>query len=133
MRLGKTRRDLRGLLVVRNRFLNPARLREHIRQIVMRLGISRPETEGLFKVCCRVFDLDRLRDVFADVAGGTVAEGARLFVKVLPVRHHCQNCGCDFEASRADCPCPECRHPHTEMMRGEELRLLDVELDDNAA
>jgi len=82
---------------------------------------------------CRVFDLDRLRDVFADVAGGTVAEGAQLFVKVLPVRHHCQNCGCDFEASRADCPCPECRHPHTEMMRGEELRLLDVELDDNAA
>ncbi len=80
----------------------------------------------------RVFDLERLREVFAEVARGTVAEGAQLFVKVLPVRHHCQNWGCDFEASRADCPCPECGHPHTEMMGGEELRLLEVELDDSA-
>jgi hydrogenase nickel incorporation protein HypA/HybF len=80
----------------------------------------------------RVFDLERLSEVFADVARGTVAEGAQLLVKVLPVRHHCQNCGCDFQASRADCPCPECGHPHTEMMGGEELRLLEVELDDSA-
>lgn len=81
----------------------------------------------------RVFDQERLSEVFAEVARGTVAEGAQLFVKVLPVRHHCQNCGCDFEASRADCSCPECGHPHTEMMGGEELRLLEVEFDDSAA
>ena len=77
--------------------------------------------------------LERLRDVFADVAPGTVAEGATLFAKVLPFRHYCQNCGCDFEASRTDCPCPECGHPHTEIRGGEELRLHEVELDDSAA
>jgi hydrogenase nickel incorporation protein HypA/HybF len=81
----------------------------------------------------RVLDLDRLRHTFTDVARGTVAEGAELLVKVLPVSHHCQNCGCDFGASRTDCPCPACGHPHTEVRGGEELRVLDVELDDSAA
>jgi hydrogenase nickel incorporation protein HypA/HybF len=80
----------------------------------------------------RVLDVDRLQSVFAVVSRGTVAEGARLSVKVLPVRHHCQNCGRDFEGPSTDCPCPECRHPHTEMMGGEELQLLNMELADVA-
>ena len=80
----------------------------------------------------RVFDLDRLQAAFAQAARGTVAEGAQLSVKVLPVRHHCQNCGHNFEASARDCPCPECGHPHTEMIGGEELQLVEMELSDVA-
>jgi hydrogenase nickel incorporation protein HypA/HybF len=80
----------------------------------------------------RVLDLDRLQIVFATAARGTVAEGARLCIKVLPVRHHCRNCGNDFEASQAERPCPECGHPYTEMIGGEELQLLHMELADVA-
>ncbi len=80
----------------------------------------------------RVLDIDRLQAVFATAARGTVAEGALLSVKILPVRHHCQNCGNNFEASGAERPCPDCGHPHTEMIGGEELRLLDMELTDVA-
>ena len=80
----------------------------------------------------RVFDLDRLQTVFAVAARGTVAEGAQLSVKVLPVRHHCQSCGVNFEASCTECACPECGHPRTEMIGGEELQLLDMELGDVA-
>jgi len=78
----------------------------------------------------RAFDLDSLSDDFNRATRGTVAEGAKLFVKVLPVRHHCRNCGFEFDASSQECPCPECGHPHTEMVSGEELRLVDVVLDD---
>jgi hydrogenase nickel incorporation protein HypA/HybF len=80
----------------------------------------------------RVFDLDRLQEVFAVAARGTVAEGAQLSVRVLPVKHHCRNCGNDFEASRNECPCPACGQPHTDMIGGEELRLLEMELADVA-
>jgi hydrogenase nickel incorporation protein HypA/HybF len=80
----------------------------------------------------RVFDPDRLQSVFSDAARGTVAEGAQLVIKVLPVRHHCQNCGHDFFASGVERPCPDCSCPHTEMIGGEELRLLDMQLDDVA-
>jgi hydrogenase nickel incorporation protein HypA/HybF len=80
----------------------------------------------------RALDLDRLQSLFAAAARGTVAEGAQLSVKVLPVRHHCRNCGIDFEGSGIDCPCPECGHPHTEMIGGEELHLQQMELADAA-
>lgn len=81
----------------------------------------------------RVFNFDRLRDTFTDVSRGTVAEGAQLFVDVLPVRHHCTSCGHSFEGTSQDCPCPGCGHPHTEMIGGEELRLLNLDLDDSGA
>ena len=81
----------------------------------------------------RKFDLPRLQSTFSDAARGTVAENARLHVKILPVRHHCQNCGHNFEATGLECPCLECGHPHTETVGGEELRLLDMEIDDSAA
>jgi hydrogenase nickel incorporation protein HypA/HybF len=81
----------------------------------------------------RVIDIERLCTVFRDVSRGTVAESAQLLVKVLPVRHHCQGCGSDFDGPGSDCPCTECGHPHTEMKGGEELRLLEMEVDDSAA
>lgn len=80
----------------------------------------------------RVFDHDRLQAAFSEVTRGTVAEGARLFVEVLPVQHRCRNCGHDFNAGRAEAPCPDCGNPVTEMIGGEELRLRDMELDDVA-
>jgi hydrogenase nickel incorporation protein HypA/HybF len=80
----------------------------------------------------RVFDHERLQAAFSEVTRGTVADGARLMVKVLPVQHHCRNCGHDFSAGRGEAPCPECNNPQTEMIGGEELRLLDMELDDVA-
>jgi len=76
----------------------------------------------------RVFDLEQLQTQFATAARGTVAEGAQLSVKILPVRHHCQNCGNNFEATCSECSCPECRHVRTEMVGGYELRLVDMEL-----
>jgi hydrogenase nickel incorporation protein HypA/HybF len=77
----------------------------------------------------RNFDLERLRCDFAEAARGTVAEGARLEVKILPVARHCQNCGSDFDGSGADSPCPSCGHPVTEARGGEELRVLDIQVD----
>ena len=81
----------------------------------------------------RKFDYQALQITFHDAARGTVAEDAQLFVNVLPVRHHCQNCGHDFDATCSECACPECGHPHTKMIGGEEVRLLDLDLDDTAA
>ena len=80
----------------------------------------------------RVFDPTRLQTAFSEAARGTVAEGAQLFVTVLPVRHHCQNCGGNFEGGSGEMPCPECNHPRTEIIGGEELRLLDMELEEAA-
>lgn len=81
----------------------------------------------------RPVDLECLRRIFGDAARGTVAEGAQLLVEILPVEHHCQNCGNNFQAEGAERPCPACGHPRTEMVGGEELRLLNLDIDDTAA
>jgi hydrogenase nickel incorporation protein HypA/HybF len=80
----------------------------------------------------RVFDPERLQAAFAQAARGTVAEGAQLSVNVLPVRHRCMNCGLTFDGGPTETPCPNCIHPHTEMIGGEELHLVDVELAEAA-
>jgi hydrogenase nickel incorporation protein HypA/HybF len=81
----------------------------------------------------RIIDPQQLANIFDFVARGTVAEGAELRVKVLPVRHHCRNCGADFNGTSSDVPCPECGHPHTEPVGGEEIRVMEIQVDDNVA
>ena len=79
----------------------------------------------------RHFDFELLDHTFADAARGTVADGATLLVKLLPVTRHCQGCGGTFDGSARDLGCPSCGHPHTEALSGEEVKVLDIEVDDN--
>jgi hydrogenase nickel incorporation protein HypA/HybF len=79
----------------------------------------------------RGIDLAALDAAFATVARGTVAEGARLEVRVLPVTRRCHNCGTNFEAAANDCECPHCGHCHTDPITGEEVRVLDMEVEDS--
>ena len=78
----------------------------------------------------RGLDLETLDAAFQTVARGTVAEGARLLVRVLPVTRRCHNCGTNFEAAASDCECPHCGHPHTDPITGEEVRVLDMEVEE---
>ena len=78
----------------------------------------------------RVFDLHTLDAAFQTASRGTVAEGARLEVRILPVLRRCHNCGTNFEAAAADCECPHCNHPHTDPINGEEVRVLNIEVEE---
>ncbi len=77
----------------------------------------------------RILDAERLKDDFHRAARNTVADGAELEIQVLPVQRHCQACGATFSADAHDLPCPECGHPHTEPVSGEEARVVDMEVE----
>ena len=79
----------------------------------------------------RGFDLQALEAAFATVARDTVAEGARLEIRIFPVTRRCHNCGTNFEAAAHDCECPHCNHPHTDPVTGEEVRALDMEVEES--
>lgn len=79
----------------------------------------------------RHFDFELLDHTFADVARGTVADGATLMVKLLPVTRHCLGCGATFDGSARDLGCSRCGHPHTEAMSGEEVTVLDIEVEES--
>jgi hydrogenase nickel incorporation protein HypA/HybF len=75
----------------------------------------------------RAINPEILKRIFSVISRGTVAEGAHLGVTITPVTHHCRRCGGNFTATAADCPCPGCGHPRTELVGGEEIRLLAME------
>lgn len=79
----------------------------------------------------RAFDLQVLDAAFGTAARGTVAEGARLEVRVLPVTRRCHNCATNFEATASDCECPQCGHPRTDPISGEEVRVLDIQVEES--
>ena len=89
---------------------------QHVKSVRLALG-------GRRKV-----DHTQLRARFDDISRGTVADGARLDISVLPVRRRCHNCGAEFAGSDVEAPCPTCAHPVTEPMDGEQIRVLDIEV-----
>lgn len=55
--------------------------------------------------------------------------GARLEIVGVPVELHCRDCGLDFRPGRVRFRCPDCRSPRTEIVRGDELVLRNMELE----
>lgn len=58
---------------------------------------------------------------------GTVADGARLEMDVLPGRAHCRTCGRDFELADLILLCP-CGSADVEVLAGKDLRILSMEV-----
>ena len=59
---------------------------------------------------------------------GTLAEGATLTIEESPVRIHCPRCGNEGAVSVQRLACPACGEWRTEVVAGEELLLMSVEL-----
>ena len=71
---------------------------------------------------------------FALLAEGTAAEGARLEIEGVPVAGMCRGCGAESELRGFPFACGICGGTSLEVVRGEELRVewLDVEEDAGA-
>lgn len=75
---------------------------------------------------------DLLAQAFPLARAGTVAEGAELTIEELPVRVRCESCGAETEATASRLLCGECGDWHTQLISGDELLLVSVELIRNA-
>ena len=65
---------------------------------------------------------------FAFAAEGTIAEGAKLDVEVIPIEALCEPCGKEFRVKNFHFQCPVCKGTSVRALRGKELRVLDLEL-----
>jgi hydrogenase nickel incorporation protein HypA/HybF len=59
---------------------------------------------------------------------GTLAEGASLTIEHAPVRVHCPRCGCDSSAEAQRLVCASCGEWRTELLAGDELMLMSIDL-----
>ena len=63
------------------------------------------------------------------VAKGTVAEGAFLYFKRIPVELECRSCGNRFQPGREDFSCPTCKSSTIKILAGEEFFLESIDID----
>jgi len=75
---------------------------------------------------------DSLLFYFDFVARGTVCEGARLDVEVVPARLRCQNCGDEWALELPLFRCA-CGSTDVEVAAGSELEVESIEIEEEAA
>lgn len=93
---------------------------EHGGGRIARITIQAGELRSIIK--------EQLQFCFEFAAKDTPLEGARLDVEVIPLVAFCGACRKEFRVENLDFHCPVCRGSSTEILRGKELRVLDLEL-----
>ena len=59
----------------------------------------------------------------------TIAEDARVSIKMVSPKARCRNCNQTFELKEFDWTCPNCKGSRIEVIAGKELLLESIEVD----
>lgn len=78
-------------------------------------------------------DARLLKQAFPFVAQQTLAEKAQLIINESPVLVKCAQCGSETEAKVNDLRCKLCASEQTQLLSGDEMLLVSIELDDHAS
>jgi hydrogenase nickel incorporation protein HypA/HybF len=70
-----------------------------------------------------------LIDAYPLVCAGTAAEGSQLCIEKTEIRVRCRGCGAETIATANRLVCGACGDWHTELLTGDEMVLLKVELE----
>ncbi|MGH9038798.1 MAG: hydrogenase maturation nickel metallochaperone HypA [Acidimicrobiia bacterium] len=72
---------------------------------------------------------EAFEQTFSMVAAGSLADGARVEVVVVPVQGHCRGCEQDWEANDQLPLCPECGATDVTLTGGDDLVLESLEFE----
>jgi hydrogenase nickel incorporation protein HypA/HybF len=102
---------------------------------VMRIACAHARGRRVTKVELKVGHLRQvvpsaLEFAFELVAQGTVAEGAELVMEEIPAAGRCRACGAESELPGFPLRCGACGGLDLELLRGEELLVDALELED---
>ncbi len=72
---------------------------------------------------------ESLRFSFAMLVKGTIAEGAKLVIRDVPLIGKCSKCGKEFHIENYDFWCPECKDGVLKTISGREMKVEYLEVD----
>ncbi len=70
-----------------------------------------------------------MRFCFNVVSRGTPAEGARLHIRRVPGAGWCFDCEREVALAERFCACPACGRSRVRMTSGDEMRVLEMEVE----
>lgn len=66
---------------------------------------------------------------FEVITAGTPLEGAKLVIEPVPLEGRCRDCGRSFKIKDYVFLCPECNGSRIDTVAGQELSLVDMEVE----
>jgi hydrogenase nickel incorporation protein HypA/HybF len=93
---------------------------KHVTGAVSRVDLCVGELAGV--------DKSTMADCFELMALGTVADGAKLSVEVIPATGFCQTCGLEAKKSGRLLVCPECGDSSVKLATGREFYVRSIEV-----
>ena len=66
---------------------------------------------------------------FEIITSGTDLEGAKLNIHITPLKAYCPACHMEFEIREHDFSCPACGNTRIETVSGQELSIVEIEVD----
>jgi hydrogenase nickel incorporation protein HypA/HybF len=75
---------------------------------------------------------ESLRFCFEVASEGTAAQGAELLIDEVPIRCRCVSCNAEFSVERFLFLCPTCGTPDIEIISGNELDVVELDLLEEA-
>lgn len=70
-----------------------------------------------------------LEEAYPLACAGSCAEGSQLTIEHMAIRVRCRGCGAESEAAPNRLTCGTCGDWHTDLLSGDELLLLSIELE----
>jgi hydrogenase nickel incorporation protein HypA/HybF len=64
------------------------------------------------------------------ISDGTIAKGATLHFRRIPVLLVCQDCGKEYQPSGEEFACPQCGGTRAQVKTGEEFQLEAIDVDE---
>ena len=77
----------------------------------------------------RAVDPGALDFCFQVITKGTIADGAKLLVESTQVKGECRDCNAQFDIDNFYFVCPKCSGRKVETIGGNELQILDLEVE----
>ena len=72
---------------------------------------------------------DSIQFYWDTISDGTIAKGASLHFKRVPVILKCLDCGEEYEPKREELVCPKCGSAHIKVKSGDEFHLESIEVE----
>lgn len=102
-----------------------------VTQEILRIAMDHARGARVVEIVLVIGDLTSFVDeaiqfYFDQLTPGTVAEGAKLVFKRVPVRFRCRSCGTEFTPSPRVWQCPSCAALGGEVVAGKEFYVESI-------
>ena len=106
----------------------------HLAEDILRLVKEKAQATGKQKIAtvkvaigqARTSHQAELKELFAMIAKGTVAEGAKLEIAIIPLKSICANCQSEFNPQVMRLDCAKCGSSNIKVTSGQELQILEL-------